>query len=43
MEVYAHVEEKVTKISKAILGFFTKIVDREALTMISTPPEEREK
>jgi hypothetical protein len=42
MEVDTPLEEKVTKISEAIQGFHTKIVDLEAHTTPSTPPEERE-
>jgi predicted nucleic acid-binding Zn-ribbon protein len=42
MEVDTPLEEKVTKISESIQGFRAKIVDLEAHTMPSTPPEERE-
>jgi hypothetical protein len=43
MEVDTPLEDKVTKISKSIQGFHTNIVYLEALSMRSTPPEEREK
>jgi predicted nucleic acid-binding Zn-ribbon protein len=43
MEVDTPLEEQVSKISEAIQGFHTKIVDLEACTMPSTPLEEREK
>jgi len=42
MEAYAPLEEQVTNISEAIMGFHMNIVDLEAHTTLSTPPEERE-
>jgi hypothetical protein len=42
MEVDTPLEEQVSKISESIQGFCAKIVDLEAHTMPSTPPEERE-
>jgi hypothetical protein len=42
MEVYSPLEYKVSNISESIHGFYAKIVDLEACTTPSTPPEERE-
>jgi hypothetical protein len=43
MEVDTHLEEQVTKISEAIQGFYTKIIDLEACQTPITSLEERDK